>query len=463
MAHELLRVRHAGSAGRSWRDVAAPQWWGPAVLPGGWTSVLVVAARRRRGCIPVPNGGMTLTLIRLRSGVAAASGAVLLLTASLLAAKCAPECTTEPVIVGHRGAGGTSPENTLAAVREARSADADVVEVDVQLSADGVPFIFHDSTGTRTTDVAEVFPDRAGERITSFTWAELQQLEAGGYFSQRYDGESIPHLDEVARTVAGSPLVVNIELKSPEHSLGVESTLAESLRNDPLWQRLMERDQVVVSSFSESSLTTFHALMPEVPLLQIGAIPDDATLERWASYATGVVTNYRTLDPADVERVDSFGLDLSLYTVNAPEAVLEAVSLCVEEIITDFPREMARLLDGKPALPQANGVVVTDVVANPRGGDLKHEDGEYVELTNTSTHTIIDVSGYLLHDTVINRLIVGDGYVLDPGESLRVYTGPGTNTKDRYYNDLGRKVLDNDGDSIAVYDQQLRLLDLFAY
>lgn len=405
-----------------------------------------------------------MTRTRLRPGLAAASGTALLLTlASPLAASHAAECDTQPVIVGHRGAGGTSPENTLAGVREARAAGAGVVEVDVQLSADGVPFVFHDATGTRTTDVAEVFPDRAGDPITSFTWEELQQLDAGGYFSQRYDGEGVPHFDDVARTVAGSPIVVNVELKAPEDSPGVEAVVAETLQNDPFWQRLVERDQVVVSSFSEESLTTFHALMPDMPLLQIGTIPeDDATLQRWATFADGVVTNYRTLDPADVDRVSALGLDLSLYTLNSPDAVTEALSLCVDEIITDFPTEMQRLLDGTPALPQANGVVVTDVVANPSGSDLQPENGEYVELTNTAGHAI-DVSGYLLQDAVVNRLVVGDGYVLEPGESLRVYTGPGTDTQDRYYNDLGRNVLNNNGDSIAVLTPELRLLDLYAY
>lgn len=400
---------------------------------------------------------------RTSTWLAAAPGmALLLAVATPLEASHALDCGTDPAIVGHRGAGGTSPENTLAGVRDARSSGAEVVEVDVQLSADGVPFIFHDATGGRTSDVAEVFPDRAGDPITSFTWEELQQLDAGSYFSQRYAAEGVPHLDDVAQTVAGSPLVVNIELKAPEDSPGVEAVLAERLQNDPFWQRLVERDQVVVSSFDEVSLKTFHDLMPDIPVLQIGTIPDDATLERWAGYVDGVVTNYRTFDPADLERIDALGLDLSLYTLNSTDAVSAAAELCVDEIITDFPREMARLLDGIPALPQANGIVVSDVEDNPDGSDLQPENGEYVELTNTSQRTI-DVSGYLLQDAVINRLTIADGYVIEPGGTLRVYTGPGTNTEDRYYNDLGRNVLNNTGDSVAVYTPELRLVDLYAY
>ena len=367
-----------------------------------------------------------------------------------------------PEIVAHRGSGGTSPENTAVSFRDARTSRADAVEVDVQLSADGVPFLFHDGTGSRTTDVAEVFPDRASEPIVDFTWEELQQLDAGSYFSPRFAGEPIPHLNTAARTLAGSSAVVNVELKSPENSPGVEAALADELATDPAWQRLIARDQVVVSSFDEAALTAFHELAPDIPLLQIGTIPDEETLERWAGFADGVVTNYRILDPGDIERVRAHNLGLGLYTLNSVEAVQEAAALCVDQVITDFPTQMVRLQRGHDPLPQANGIEVLDVVADVPGDDLTPEVGEHVVLTNTGDRPI-DVGGYLLQDAVINRLTVGAGYTLAPGAELRVYTGPGTNTTDRYYNDLGRNVLNNDGDSVAVLTPQLRLLDLYAY
>lgn len=367
-----------------------------------------------------------------------------------------------PEIVAHRGSGGTSPENTAASFRDARTSRAAAVEIDVQLSADGVPFLFHDATGARTTDVAETFPDRADDPIVDFTWEELRDLDAGSYFAERYAGERIPHLNTAARTLVGSTAVVNIELKSPKNSPGVEETLAHELETNSAWQHLVARDQVVVSSFDEASLTAFHALAPDIPLLQVGTIPDDETLERWAGFADGVVTNYRTLDPADIDRVRAHGLDLGVYTLNSVEAVEGATELCVDQVITDFPTQMMRLQRGHDPLPRSNGIEVLDVVADVPGDDLTPEVGEHVVLTNTSDRTL-DVSGYLLQDAVINRLTVGAGYTLAPGAELRVYTGPGTNTADRYYNDLGRNVLNNDGDSVAVLTPDLRLLDLYAY
>lgn len=397
----------------------------------------------------------------------ALSAAAVLLATSTPAAASTPLASSDegcdvPEIVAHRGSAGTSPENTKASFRDARTSGAAAVEIDVQLSADGVPFLFHDGTGSRTTDVADVFPARAGDPIVDFTWEELRQLDAGSYFAQRYAGERIPHLNGAAATLAGTSAVVNIEIKSPENSPGIEEVLANELATDPGWQRLIQRDQVVVSSFDEGSLTAFHDLAPDIPVLQVGTIPDDATLERWAGFADGVVTNYRTLDPADIDRVRAHGLDLGVYTLNSVEAVAGAAELCVDQVITDFPTQMMRLLGGTDPLPQANGIEVLDVVADVPGSDLTPEVGEHVVLTNTSGRAI-DVSGYILQDAVINRLVVGEGYTLLPGGELRVYTGPGTNTDDRYYNDLGRNVLNNNGDSVAVLTPQQQLLDLYAY
>lgn len=393
---------------------------------------------------------------------ALAAAAVAITLAAPAAAQ--PEPTADaPQVIAHRGSGGTSPENTVASFRDGRTSRAEFFEIDVQLSADGVPFLFHDADGGRTTDVAEVFPDRAEDPITSFTWDELSQLDAGSYFGVQYTGERIPHLNDAAAQARGN-IGVNVEIKSPESSPGVEQVLAEAIATERHWQRLLESDRLVVSSFDEESLRTFHELAPEVPLLQVGEVPDDATLASWAEFATTVVTNYRTLDPADVARVHDAGLALSVYTANAPEAWAQLTDLGVDSIITDFPAALVRFQRGAAPVPAANGIEVADVVADVPGPDLTPEVGEHVVLTNTSDRAI-DVSGYVLQDAVIHRLVVGEGYVIPPGGELRVYTGPGTNTDTAYYNDYGANVLNNNGDSIAVMRPMpsLVLLDLYAY
>ena len=84
-----------------------------------------------------------------------------------------------PLLIGHRGAAGT-PENTVAAFKDGRRLRGYLRNRRPLQRADGVPFLFHDDIPARTTDVEKVFPDRAGDPVTSFTWdRELQQLDAG--------------------------------------------------------------------------------------------------------------------------------------------------------------------------------------------------------------------------------------------------------------------------------------------
>ncbi|WP_298584744.1 glycerophosphodiester phosphodiesterase family protein [uncultured Kocuria sp.] len=384
-------------------------------------------------------------------------------TATVPAAPPAASVAAEdrPLVIGHRGAAGTAPENTVSAFKDARAAGVDYLEIDVQLSADGVPFLFHDNTPARTTNVAEVFPGREHDPITSFTWAELQQLDAGSSFDQKFAGEKIPHLDDAAK-VATVNTGVYIEIKSPTNSPGIEQVVAESLAQDKDWAQLLAAGKVTVIGFDETSNRAFAALAPEVPLQQLtGTVPDTATLERWAGFVDSVGTNYRALDAEGVTRVDAAGLDLGVYTVNSPEAVQAVIDLGVDMVTGDFPIQTGRYLDGQNPYPAEHGVQIADSVNDVPGNDLQPEIGEHVVLTNTGPRTV-DVSGWLLRDAANNVLAVGEGYELAPGAQLRIHTGPGTDTEGAYYNGGTGSVLNNGGDSVALWTDEDTLQDVFA-
>ncbi|XP_062261777.1 glycerophosphodiester phosphodiesterase domain-containing protein 5-like [Platichthys flesus] len=87
-----------------------------------------------------------------------------------------------PAFIGHRGAPMLGPENTLMSFEKAVEAGSEGLETDVTISYDGVPFLMHDRTLRRTTNVHEVFPNRTDTAAAMFTWAELQSLNAGAWF-----------------------------------------------------------------------------------------------------------------------------------------------------------------------------------------------------------------------------------------------------------------------------------------
>lgn len=90
----------------------------------------------------------------------------------------------KPLLLAHRGRQNRAPENTYMAFKQVIEKCNGVFgfETDVRFSKDGVPFLMHDSDLKRTTNVAEIFPKRADEEATEFTWSELQQLNAGKWF-----------------------------------------------------------------------------------------------------------------------------------------------------------------------------------------------------------------------------------------------------------------------------------------
>ncbi|KNC20205.1 esterase [Arthrobacter sp. RIT-PI-e] len=368
-----------------------------------------------------------------------------------------------PVLVGHRGAAGTAPENTTAGFRDALAAGAEFFEIDVQLSADGVPFVFHDDVPARTTDVAEVFPDRADDPITSFTWAELQQLDAGSSFDARFTGERIPHLDDVA-DAAGNGIGVYIEGKSPVTSPGIGDLLAEQLRTDPRWQRLVAAGRVQVICFDEEFTRAFAALAPEIPLQQLTfLVPTPDILASWAGHVDSVGAFHRALTQQDVDAVHAAGLTMSVYTANSPAAVRRVVELGVDAVTTDFPIQNALGLQGGPvpAVQEREISGVTPAPAADAGSPEEAAAAECVTLRNVS-EVPRDLGGYFLRTSLTAVLTIGEGQVLRPGAELRVHTGRGPDSAADCYSGLDAPVLSRAGGSIALWSPQLRLLDVFA-
>uniref|UniRef100_A0A3B3VY17 Glycerophosphodiester phosphodiesterase domain containing 4 n=1 Tax=Poecilia latipinna TaxID=48699 RepID=A0A3B3VY17_9TELE len=114
-----------------------------------------------------------------------------------------------PALIGHRGAPMLAPENTLMSFEKAVES-GEGLETDVTISYDGVPFLMHDSTLRRTTNVAEVFPNRTHLDAAMFTWAEIQQLNAGSWFLLRDPFGTASSLSETDRSQAQNQSVPSL-------------------------------------------------------------------------------------------------------------------------------------------------------------------------------------------------------------------------------------------------------------
>ena len=128
--------------------------------------------------------------------------------------------------LAHRGARRVAPENTLPAFERALEMGADGCELDVQLSADGHLFVFHDIMLDRMTD--------GSGPATSFPLAALKEFDAGSHFNEAWRGTPIPTLDEVFDTLPDDAFV-NIELKRDINERdGLEEAIVEFIRSDEM-------------------------------------------------------------------------------------------------------------------------------------------------------------------------------------------------------------------------------------
>lgn len=238
-----------------------------------------------------------------------------------------------PLIIAHQGASRDAPGNTLAAFRLGMEQGADGVELDVHLSADGVPVIIHDDTLDRTTD--------GTGRVADHTVWELQQYDAGSWLDPRFAGETIPTLDEVFEALPGA--LVHVELKST------------ALFNNDLEERTLavirahnaERD-VVVSSFNPLALARMHALAPDLALaIAFDPIHSLPLRRAWLHSMLNLHalhpfhTMYNARHMAWAHRR---GLKVNVWTVDEPAEMRRLIALGVDSIFTNVPKVLHEIV-----------------------------------------------------------------------------------------------------------------------
>jgi glycerophosphoryl diester phosphodiesterase len=235
------------------------------------------------------------------------------------------------LIWAHRGSHrvGGPLENTLPAFERAVTEAADGIELDVHLSRDGIPVVFHDETLDR------LVLGRDGRRVDSMSAAELGQVTL-------LQGHSIPTLSTVLEVLAGR-LPLNIEIKDAAAVDAVADLLAVDEHNDCL-----------ISSFSASAIQHAARRLPNHPRAWISGEPrTDAALaerlktpfdtlasckaHRWHTDAMAVTSE-------NVAHAGSLGISVHVWTINSADDVRRLEALGVSGIFTDHPGELRRAL-----------------------------------------------------------------------------------------------------------------------
>ena len=219
--------------------------------------------------------------------------------------------------IGHRGAQGYMPENTLSSFQKALDLKVDMVELDVCFCKTGELIVFHDERLERTTNGSGYIFDK--------TISELKSLNAG-------NGQQIPTLEEVLDLV-NKRAGVNIELKV-EHSAKAVADIIENYILNKGWAEEM----FLVSSLNHHELSELKKIMPKIKIdASFFGNPIDyakfgSDLGAWSVSLTMEFVNQEFIDDAHTR-----GLKVIVYTVNYQEDIKRMKSLGVDGVISDFP------------------------------------------------------------------------------------------------------------------------------
>lgn len=260
---------------------------------------------------------------------------------------------SKPYVIAHRGLPYFAPEETLFSYQLAADIGADYLEADLQRTRDSVIICLHDNNLRRTTNIEDVFPDRADDPVSTFNLDELLQLDAGAWFNQKfpdkshdkYNGLKILTLNQLLKIAESSDNQpgVYLETKHPDQFPGIEKQLHKQLDHRGWVGTFFDdgRPKLILQSFSSESLALLHRYFPSTPLCYLlwkgeGCLVNfdkdyvQKCLEQAKMFGVSIIgpsfsgerTHYFNLmQPWFVQMVNEKGFDLHPYTFDTPKDI----------------------------------------------------------------------------------------------------------------------------------------------
>jgi glycerophosphoryl diester phosphodiesterase len=260
-----------------------------------------------------------------------------------------------PIVLGHRGAAGHAPENTLLSFERAIALGADVIESDVQVTRDGVPVLLHD-------DVVDRVTNGVGS-VDAFTLEELQALDAGHHFDigdrgntspvapTRFRGRGlrVPSLQEAFEAFPRAHF--NLEIKTG--AAGVVARVIElvaKFERAPTTLLTAADDDIMVSIRSELAsrgvgTATSASVSEVVAVVQSAVSGVDPPSGIMALQIPMTFGDAPLVTPALVAHARLHGIHLHVWTINDRSQMDELLDLGVDGLVTDFPDRAVRTIE----------------------------------------------------------------------------------------------------------------------
>lgn len=280
--------------------------------------------------------------IMIRSIILALSGLLCLFTQTAMAQSNLPTLphsnSDDFVVIAHRGASAYAPENTHSAFKLAIEMQAEMIELDLLLSKDGIPVIIHDENLERTTGM--------DGKVGDLTLSELQNLETGAWFSNEFSGEPFPTLEEVLNYTKGK-IAVNIEIKHESVTDEIKGGIVEKTLE--LVKNVGVEKEVIFSSFDYRVMEHLNELAPDMPkalLYESDQSGDLSPLQLVRKYKVDAFNcSHKELTEEWISELKANNIPFFIYTVNDEVLMKEIINAGAKGIFSDKPDVLKQVVE----------------------------------------------------------------------------------------------------------------------
>lgn len=234
------------------------------------------------------------------------------------------------IVIAHRGASAYYPENTMAAFEAAVQMNAEMIEIDVMMSKDRVPVVFHDGSLNKHTD--------GKGPLKNFTIDQLKEMDAGSWYDEKFTGERIPTLEEVLEFASGR-IALNIEIKTESVTDELRDGVEE--RSLKLVKKCKMENHVLFSSFDYRAVGHLKELDPGIPVALLynkhlsGSCKPSELIKKYRANAFNC--SYFQLTKKRHNDLQANNIPTLIYTVDKKKRMKKLLERGVRGIFTNKP------------------------------------------------------------------------------------------------------------------------------
>lgn len=243
-------------------------------------------------------------------------------------------------ITAHRGSPFSAPENTMSAIKQAIEDGSDYIELDIRMTSDGVPVLWHDANMRRVFGL--------DAKISDITLEQARARDAGSWFGPMFSDERIATLEEAIEATRGKARLY-LDLKPDPETPELTSAVVNTL------QRMNAVDNTIIAASEWHVLAEAQRLEPSLKTsLMAQFIVGPLHEQRFDVLSL----RQNRVTPAIVAKAHRAGNELHVWTVNQPLAMSRFIDMGVDNIITDRPAVLAELLERRRALTDAELLIM---------------------------------------------------------------------------------------------------------